>query len=352
MDPEIKQYLEKGLVIPALPLALNENKRIDERYQRALLRYYVASGAGGIAAAVHTTQFKIRDPDINLFHPVLRLVRDVLNDELSKRDEPFVRIAGVCGPQTQAIQEAETAASLGYDIVLLSLGALRDAPIDALLGHCRTISAIIPVMGFYLQPAVGGRILPYDFWRGLFEIDNVVAVKIAPFNRYHTFDVVRALAESGREDEIVLYTGNDDNIINDLITPFPVRIGDQEKIIRIKGGLLGQWSVWTSAAVRLHSTIREYIENGSMNYAEFLSQNIALTDANGALFDVRNNFKGCIAGINYVLFRQGLMRNFHCLDESDSLSPGQSDEIDRVLDSYAWLRDDDFVLEHIDTWLK
>jgi dihydrodipicolinate synthase/N-acetylneuraminate lyase len=352
MRNNLRRHLQTGLVLPALPLALDEHKSIDERYQRALLRYYIAAGAGGVAAAVHTTQFEIRDPGIELFRSLLSFVRDVLYEELSARREPFLKIAGVCGGQKQAVAEAVYAASLGYDLALLSLGALKDTSNDELIAHCRTIGEIIPMMGFYLQPAVGGRILPYEFWRRFFEIEQVVAVKIAPFNRYQTIDVVRALAESGREDEITLYTGNDDNIIADLVTPFRVGSGENEKVIRIRGGLLGQWSVWTRTAVDLLSGIRDQIDGNRLDYADLLRKNVQLTDTNGALFDVRNNFKGSIAGIHEVLHRQGLMRYTHCLNEKEVLSPGQAAEIDRVIAAYPWLRDDDFVKEHLDDWLR
>jgi len=352
MNKDLKRFFNKGLVIPALPLALDQNKKFDERYQRALLRYYIAAGAGGIATAVHTTQFEIRDPKIGLFKPLLSFVGDVLKEELSGRTMPFVKIAGVCGKTEQAVTEAELAASLGYDVALVSLGALREESINRLLDHCRIIGTIMPVMGFYLQPAVGGRVLPFEFWREFFEIENVVSVKIAPFNRYQTIDVIRALAVSEREKEIVLYTGNDDNIINDLITPFRVWSDKREKLLHIRGGLLGQWSVWTSKAVALLNQIHDTIDNNRMDFSDYLSTNIALTDANGALFDVQNNFKGCIAGIHEVLYRQGLMRYTHCLNESEVLSPGQSEEIDRVIGAYPWLQDTDFIKENLDEWLR
>jgi dihydrodipicolinate synthase/N-acetylneuraminate lyase len=352
MKPEDRAHLQKGVVIPALPLALDENKRIDEKYQRALLRYYRTAGAGGVAAAVHTTQFEIREPAFGLFKPLLQFVAEVLNEFEAERHKPFLRIAGVCGERNQATAEAEYAASLGYDIALLSLGALRQASIDKLIDHCRTVSEIIPLMGFYLQPAVGGRILPYEFWYRFFEIENVVAVKIAPFNRYRTIDVVRALGSVGREDEIALYTGNDDSIILDLLTPFPVRAESGLKTIRIKGGLLGQWSVWTFAAVKLLDRIHRVTETGSGEGLDLLMMNAALTDANGAIFDVRNSFKGCIAGIHEILFRQGLMRFTHCLNPGEVLSSGQQQEIDRVIKAYPWLTDDEFIGQHLREWLQ
>jgi dihydrodipicolinate synthase/N-acetylneuraminate lyase len=352
MKPEDRAHLQKGVVIPALPLALDEDKRIDEKYQRALLRYYSAAGAGGVAAAVHTTQFEIRESAFGLFKPLLRFVAEVLNEIEAERHSPLLRIAGVCGKRDQATAEAEYAASLGYDTALLSLGSLRQSSIDELIIHCRTISEIIPLMGFYLQPAVGGLVLPYEFWYRFFEIENVVAVKIAPFNRYRTIDVVRALGSVGREDEIALYTGNDDSIILDLLTPFPVRAESGSKTIRIKGGLLGQWSVWTYAAVRLLDRIQRTTETDNPEVMDLLMMNAALTDANGAIFDVRNSFKGCIAGIHEILFRQGLMRFTHCLNPREILSSGQQQEIERVIKAYSWLTDDEFIAQHLHEWLQ
>jgi hypothetical protein len=352
MKPGQRAYLQKGVVIPALPLALDEDKRIDEKYQRALLRYYSAAGAGGVAAAVHTTQFEIRESAFGLFKPLLRFVAEVLNEIEAERHSPLLRIAGVCGKRDQATAEAEYAASLGYDTALLSLGSLRQSSIDELIIHCRTISEIIPLMGFYLQPAVGGLVLPYEFWYRFFEIENVVAVKIAPFNRYRTIDVVRALGSVGREDEIALYTGNDDSIILDLLTPFPVRAESGSKTIRIKGGLLGQWSVWTYAAVRLLDRIQRTTETDNPEVMDLLMMNAALTDANGAIFDVRNSFKGCIAGIHEILFRQGLLRFTHCLNPEEVLSSGQQKEIDRVCNAYPWLTDDEFIGQHLREWLQ
>jgi dihydrodipicolinate synthase/N-acetylneuraminate lyase len=352
MKPGQRAYLQKGVVIPALPLALDEDKRIDEKYQRALLRYYSAAGAGGVAAAVHTTQFEIRESAFGLFKPLLRFVAEVLNEIEAERHSPLLRIAGVCGKRDQATAEAEYAASLGYDAALLSLGSLRQSSIDELIIHCRTISEIIPLMGFYLQPAVGGLVLPYEFWYRFFEIENVVAVKIAPFNRYRTIDVVRALGSVGREDEIALYTGNDDSIILDLLTPFPVRAESGSKTIRIKGGLLGQWSVWTYAAVRLLDRIQRTTETDNPEVMDLLMMNAALTDANGAIFDVRNSFKGCIAGIHEILFRQGLMRFTHCLNPREILSSGQQQEIERVIKAYSWLTDDEFIAQHLHEWLQ
>ncbi|MBL8177311.1 MAG: dihydrodipicolinate synthase family protein [Bryobacterales bacterium] len=329
---DLRTQLQRGLVIPAHPHALTAQRTLDERRQRALTRYYVSAGAGGIAVAVHTTQFAIRD--CGLLQPVLELAASEAGSVL--------KIAGACGPTPQAVREAELAASLGYDAVLLSLAALRDASIDQLIDHAKAVAQIIPVVGFYLQPAVGGRLLPYPFWRRFAEIENVVAIKMAPFNRYQTLDVIRGVAASGRASEIALYTGNDDNIISDLITPFTL----EGVSLRIVGGLLGQWAVWTRQAV----AILRRIQAGDT--APMLEWNVHLTDANGAVFDVANAFHGCIAGIHEILRRQGLLAGIWCLDPHETLSAGQSEELDRVTRAYPHLNDDDFVRTHLDTWLK
>jgi hypothetical protein len=335
----LREKLRSGLVIPAHPLALNCNRKLDERRQRALTRYYLAAGAGGIAVGVHTTQFEIRDPKFGLLEPVLSLALE------ASRGHDIVRIAGVCGKRGQAIAESQLARELGYDAVLLSLAALKDETIPELLEHVRTIASMIPVMGFYLQPAVGGRLLSYEFWRQFIEIDNVVAIKIAPFNRYQTIDVVRALAESGRAQEVALYTGNDDNILNDLLTPFA--FGDQR--IRIVGGLLGQWAVWTKTAVSHLALVKN---NAGVIPREQLTLAQQLTDANAAIFDPAHEFQGCIPGIHEILRRQGLLEGGWCLDPDEDLSPGQMEEIDRVCASYPHLQDDTFVQEHLDEWLR
>jgi len=305
---------------------------LDERRQRALTRYYAAAGAGGVAVGVHTTQFAIRD--CGLLEPVLALA--------AAEAKNLVLVAGACGPTAQAVREAELAKRLGYDAVLLSLAAMKSASIEAMIEHAKAVAEVCPVFGFYLQPAVGGRLLPYSFWRKFAEIENVVAIKMAPFNRYQTLDVVRAVAASGRAEEIALYTGNDDHIIGDLITPFAV----EGKVMRIAGGLLGQWAVWTHRAVELLERAR------SGDLAELLALNVQLTDANGAVFDVANNFHGCIAGIHEILRRQGLLEGIWCLDENEGLSDGQAEELDRVTRAYPHLTDDAFVRENLDRWLK
>jgi dihydrodipicolinate synthase/N-acetylneuraminate lyase len=342
-----RQHLLAGQVIPAHPLALTPERALDERHQRALTRYYVAAGAGGMAVGVHTTQFEIRD--FGLYRPVLELARDTADAALARDPRPFVKVAGLVGDTRQAVAEAEVAVALGYHAGLLSLAALGNAPDDALVRHCRAIAEVIPLFGFYLQPAVGGRVLGYRFWRELAEIQNVVAVKVAPFNRYQTIDVVRAVAESGRED-IALYTGNDDSIIVDLLTAFPGVQGGRPVKRWMAGGLLGQWAVWTRRAVELLDEIKGARDCATLD-AGWLSRAGALTDANGALFDARNGFAGCIVGIHEVLRRQGLMRGVWTLDPRQRLSTEQEAEIDRVLRSYPELGDDDFVAEHRDEWL-
>ncbi len=333
----VHQHLREGQVIPAHPLALNAERKLDERRQRGLTRYYIEAGAGGIAVGVHTTQFAIRDPAINLYRTVLELAADEASAERRNASRPFAMIAGVCGHTPQALTEANIAVSLGYDAALLSLGDWRTETEAAMIEHCRAIAEVIPLFGFYLQPAVGGRVLSYDFWRRFSEIQNVWAIKIAPFNRYQTFDVVRAVVEGGRDD-IALYTGNDDNIVADLLTPYAIDVGGKTVQRWIVGGLLGQWAVWTRAAVKLLERIRRARESGSID-SSLLSLGAALTDANAAVFDSANAFRGCIPGIHEVLKRDGLLDGIWCLDSNETLSPGQSENITRVIRSYPELTD-------------
>ena len=351
MEDEARRVLQRGTVIPACPLALDAARRWDERRQRALIRYYLDAGAGGLAVGVHTTQFAIRDPRHGLFEPVLALAADELRSSSEGRAEPVVKIAGVCGPTNQAAAEAELVRDCGYDAALLSLAALASATEDELIEHCRRIAAILPLVGFYLQPSVGGRILSYAFWRRFGEIDAVAAIKIAPFNRYQTLDVVRAVVEAGRDD-IALYTGNDDNIVADLLTPFCFSCNGRRRERRIVGGLLGQWAVGTRQAVQLLAECRRLAESGEAVPAEMLRLGAALTDANGAIFDAANQFAGCIAGIHEVLRRQGLLEGAWCLDPAERLSPGQAGEIDRVGAAYPELFDDAFVRENLERWLS
>ncbi|HZR66732.1 MAG TPA: dihydrodipicolinate synthase family protein [Terriglobales bacterium] len=343
----VRAQLRKGLVIPAHPLALTSQRKLDERRQRALTRYYLAAGATGIAVGVHTTQFAIRDPQFNLLRPVLELAAEEC------RGREVAKIAGVCGKSDQATAEAELARSLGYDAALLSLTALKDASIPALLDHSRAIASIIPVVGFYLQPAVGGRVLPYEFWRRFAEIPNVVAIKIAPFNRYQTLDVVRAVVDSGRVDEIALYTGNDDNIVGDLLTEF--RFGNTR--VRIVGGLLGHWAVWTRHAAALMHCIKQAMSDSRQNASAvktLLTTAAQVTDMNSAIFDTRNHFRGCLAGIHEILNRQGLLEGRWCLDPDEDLSGGQSEELDRICRTYHDIcsAEENFIRENVHAWLR
>jgi dihydrodipicolinate synthase/N-acetylneuraminate lyase len=351
---DLRRALLRGLVIPAHPLALTPARTLDERRQAALTRYYCDAGAGGIAVGVHTTQFAIRDPAVGLLAPVLELARRTVRDWCGGSAERPIMIAGVCGPTAQALREAELAVSRGYDAGLLSLAALRDADNDTVLDHCRKVADIIPVVGFYLQPAVGGRVLDRDFWRSFFDIDRVVAVKVAPFDRYRTLDVVNALAESGRRD-VALYTGNDDAIVADLLTPFPAGMDGQR--LRFSGGLLGQWAVWTKNAVallcRCHAVAGSSDGDGGTDGAlPLIAIGAELTDANAALFDPSHRFAGCVPGIHEILRRQGLLAGRWCLDPHEELSPGQMEEIDRVTARYPHLTDDEFVRENLDRWMR
>jgi len=333
----VRRWLARGHVIPAHPLALTSARTLDERRQRALTRYYLAAGAGGLAVGVHTTQFAIRDSNIGLFRPVLELAAE----EIARAGRPVVAIGGVCGPTAQAVAEAALLAELGYHAGLLSLAGVR-ANEAALLDHCRAVADVIPLVGFYLQPAVGGRVLSHAFWRGFLEIPAVVAIKVAPFNRYQTLDVVRAVALSGRDD-VSLYTGNDDSIVTDLATSFDV----DGKSLRFVGGLLGHWAVDTRVAVALLERCRP----GHVD-AALASTAVAVTDCNSAYFDAPHGFRGCIAGLHEVLRRQGLLNGIWCLDEREGLSPGQSGEIDRVRRAWHELCDDAFVAAHRDAWLS
>jgi hypothetical protein len=335
--PSVREHLRAGQVIPAHPLALDAQRRLDERRQRGLTRYYVDAGAGGLAVGVHTTQFAIRDSAVGLYRPVLELAMDEMR-AANAGSRTIAMIAGVVGHTAQARSEAEIAAAIGYDAALLSLGAWRSETEAEILDHCRVIADIIPLFGFYLQPAVGGRALSYRFWREFAELPNVWAIKIAPFNRYQTIDVVRAVVEAGRDD-IALYTGNDDNIVADLVTPFPVHAAGTTVLRWIDGGLLGQWAVWTRAAVSLLAAIKEARVTGEYE-PSLLSHGAALTDANGAVFDAAHGFRGCIPGIHEVLRRQGLLDGTWCLDAGETLSAGQADEISRVMRCYPEVTDD------------
>lgn len=351
IDPQVHAILRDGVVIPAHPLALNSKRQLDEHRQRALTRYYCEAGAGGIAVGVHTTQFAIRDPKNGLLEPVLSLAIDAIREWGQVFGRRLAGIAGLCGETRQAVREAELAQRLGYDIGLLSLGSMRDAALPDLIAHCRSVAEIIPLMGFYLQPAVGGHVFGYRFWREFLEIENVVAIKVAPFNRYWTLDVLRALVASGREPEIALYTGNDDNIIADLLTEFRIREQNRTVSLHFAGGLLGHWAIWTRRAVELLENIQDCRKHPELT-ARLLSRSAEITDANAALFDVQNNFAGCIAGLNEILRRQGLLEGRWCLDPKEDLSPGQLEEINRICRAYPHLNDDEFVSKNLDRWLR
>ena len=333
------EHLRRGVVIPAHPLALNARRELDERRQRALSRYYLDAGSGGLAVGVHATQFAIRD--VGLYEPVLRLAME----EAAGR--AVVMIAGLSGETAQAKKEAHTARALGYHAGMLSLAPMKGAGIDELVSHCAAVARELPLVGFYLQPAVGGIRLPMEFWRRFAAIENVMAIKIAPFNRYATLDVVRGVVAARAEERIALYTGNDDHIVLDLAVPFDVRRGDVTVRVRIRGGLLGHWSVWTRSAVQLHDRLRR----GPIT-EDLLALDARVTDCNSAFFDVANNFAGCIPGCHEVLRRQGLLEGTWCLDPNEKLSPGQSQEIDRVYREHADLADDDFVRANLERWLS
>jgi hypothetical protein len=391
ISPPMKALLQRGVAIPASPLALDSEQQIDERRQRALWRYYSAAGSGGVAVGVHTTQFAIRDPRFGLYAPLLELAQDEFDRLDQARDEPLWRIAGICGPTTQAVWEAQLARDAGFHAGLLSLGQLRDSDEAALLSHCRTVSDVLPIFGFYLQPAVGGRVLSYAFWRELAALENLIAIKIAPFNRYQTLDVVRAVVDSGRDD-VALYTGNDDNIVADLLTRWRFPRGDQWIDRRIVGGLLGHWAVWTRTACTLLKRCHEVLDlwtaestnvasapfavrraatfaerkatiistaqaiaadtsTSAAEVLDLLQLGVAVTDMNAAIFDAAHGYAGCIPGIHEVLRRQGLLASIRCLDPQEALSPGQADEITRVSRHYPELIDDAFIAQHLAEWL-
>jgi hypothetical protein len=348
LKSQVKKSLHEGAFIPAHPLAITENKELDETSQRALTRYYLDSGVGGLAVGVHTTQFEIRDPRFNLYQRVLKLAVEEM--EKAKVPDSFIKAAGICGPIEQAVDEAEFSKGIGYDLGLLSMGGLQDYSEEQLLERTRKVAEIIPVFGFYLQTAVGGRVLSYEFWERFAGIPNVHAIKLAPFDRYLTFEVVRAVCHSERSDDIALYTGNDDNIVNDLLTTYKFNINGTVKEKKIVGGLLGHWSVWTKRAVELFKEIKQ-MKNSDCVPDSMLTLAQEITDANGAFFDARNQFKGSIAGINQVLASQGLMKGRWCLLDKEELSPGQMDEINRVYAVYPHLHDDDFVEKNLERWL-
>ncbi|MFC4075813.1 dihydrodipicolinate synthase family protein [Salinithrix halophila] len=348
LRPKVREALLEGAVIPAHPLVLTGDRKLDERRQRALTRYYVEAGAGGIAVGVHTTQFHIREH--GLLETVLRMAAE--EAERAGADEGFIKVAGICGPSDQARKEAVLAASLGYDLGLLSPGGLNDWTEEAFLDRVGQVAEVIPVFGFYLQPAVGGRLFSMDFWRSMADIPGVMAMKIAPFDRYRTLEVVRGVCASRRREEIALYTGNDDHIVADLLTPFQVAVEGDVVEKWIVGGLLGHWAVWTKKAVEMMKEIRAFRQSGGSVPMEWWTRGARVTEANAALFDAVNGFRGCIPGIHEILQRQGLLAGRWCLDPAEDLSPGQAEEIDRILQAYPELTDDNFVRSNRDRWLE
>ena len=345
LPKETLALLRRGTVIPAHPLALDGKRRFDARRQRALTRYYLDAGSGGLAVGVHATQFAIREK--GLYEPVLQLAADAAR-EWAKR--PLVMIAGLSGKTAQAKKEAEIAAAHGYHAGMLSLSAMKGASVEELVAHCAAVARVVPLVGFYLQTAVGGIALSAEFWRRFAAIENVVAIKIAPFNRYRTLDVARGVALARAEDRVTLYTGNDDHILLDLLAPLAVKRDGEEVRLRIKGGLLGHWSVWTHKAVGLHERIQAAVASGWAD-ADLLALDARVTDCNGAFFDAAHDFAGCIPGCHEVLRRQGLLEGTSCLDPKETLSPGQAEEIDRVYREHGDLADDDFVRANLERWL-
>lgn len=343
------ELLHRGTVIPAIPLALDENRCFDEQGQRRLVRYYLNAGVGGVAVGVHTTQFEIRKPEINLLEPVLSVTAEEIAAFEKASGKTIIRVSGVCGKSEQACREATLAKRLGYDAVLLSPGGLPELSEQDLILRTRDVAQLMPVIGFYLQTACGGRRLSFDYWRAIADTQNVVAIKCASFNRYQTIDLVRGVAFSRRRGEVALYTGNDDNIVVDLLTPYRFIVDGKTVELRFVGGLLGHWSVWTHKAVQMYERLRAY-QDGRDIPAELLTLAAQVTDTNGAFFDVANAFSGCIPGVHEVLRRQGIMHGTWCLNPDEVLSAGQTDEISRVCTAYPNLNDDSFVRENFEKW--
>jgi hypothetical protein len=349
---EIREKVKRGVVIPAVPLALKADRTFDTKYQAALLKYYIDAGVGGIAIGVHSTEWEIRDPQFNLFEPILSLTSKTIDEYCEKKKRKILKIAGILGKTEQALREAEFAKENGYHAGLLCLSAFAQNDIDTMTNHCEKVAKIMPIFGFYLSSSAGGVVLPYSFWRRFVEIKNVLGIKIAPFNRYRTFDVVRAVCDADRENDIALYTGNDDNIVCDLLTEYKIKTEHAEKKVRIVGGLLGHWGVWTKKAVELLDEIHTITENNLPIPPEMLVRAQEVTDANAAFFDAANGHAGSRPGIREVLRRQGLLRGTWCLNLSRVPSPGQLEEIDRVFRSYPHLSDHEFIKKNLTHWLN
>ncbi len=351
LAPAKLNLLRQGVVIPAVPLALDRERRFDPRRQTALMRYYVEAGAGGVAVGMHFTQFEIRNPGVNLFRPVLETCARAIDEQAARLGRTAVKIAGISGLTDTACQQARLARELGYDLAIPSLAAFKGALPQDMIYHMRELAKIMPLFGFYLLTGVGGIHLPYRFWRELVDLENLVGIKIAPFNRYFTLDVCRAVAEAGREDDVVLYTGNDESIVHDLVTPFRFMVNGQPRTVRMRGGLLGQWGCWTRKAVALLAEIHGVVDGNLPISPDLLARAAQITDANAALFDPAHDYAGSIPGIHEVLRRQGLMTNNLTLKHDEVLAPGQLEEIDRVLAAYPHLQDDEFVAQHLHEWL-
>ncbi len=345
----VLDLIRQGTVIPATPLALNSRRHFDERRQRALMRYYIDAGVGGVAVGMHFTQFEIRTPGVDLFETVLRVCAEEI--DAYSQGRPVAKIAGINGHTASALKQAETARDLGYHSAIVSMAAFQGAMEQEMIHHMRELGKVMPLFGFYLLTGVGGIKLPYTFWRELVELENIIGIKIAPFDRYATIDVARALADSGRQDDITLYTGNDDSIIYDLVTPFRFGPAEKARTVRIRGGLLGQWACWTKRAVELHTRLLQMADENQPITPELLTLSAQVTDANAALFDPSHNYAGSIPGVNEVLRRQGLLEGLWTLKREEVLSPGQGEEIDRVCAAYPHLTDDDFVASNLDRWL-
>lgn len=352
LSSEKEAIVRRGTVIPAAPLALNAARDFDELRQRVLMRYYVDAGAGGVAVGMHFTQFEIRRPGIDLYEPVMRVCAGELDRLAKERGRPLLKVAGLDGRTDSALRQAAIARDLGYDVAIVSLAAFKGALEGEMLHHVREIAKIMPVFGFYLLTGVGGIYLPYRFWRGLVEIENVIGIKIAPFDRYGTVDVVRAVLDAGREDSVTLYTGNDDSILYDLVTPFSFETPQGFRSLHIQGGLLGQWGCWTKTAVDLLARIQAWRASGEALPRELLTLSAQITDANAAIFDAAHTYAGSIPGVHEVLRRQGLLEGIWTLKHDEVLAPGQAEEITRVSRAYPHLCDDAFVAENLDRWFK
>jgi len=352
LSQPLLDLIRQGTVIPATPLALNARRQLDERRQRALMRYYIEAGAGGVAVGMHFTQFEIRVPGIDLFEPLLRLCGEEIERSSQKSGRPVVKVAGFSGRTEDALRQARIARDMGYHVGIASMAAFQGMMEQEMIHHMRELSKVMPMFGFYLLTGVGGIKLPYSFWRELVEIENVIGIKIAPFDRYGTINVTRALADSGRDQEVTLYTGNDDSILYDFVTPYRFGPTETARTVRIRGGLLGQWACWTKRAVELHERLRKISENGEAIAPDLLTLSAQITDANAALFDPAHQYAGSIPGVNEILRRQGFLEGIWTLKRDEVLSPGQLEEIDRVCAAYPHLTDDDFVHQNLERWLN